>query len=217
MITVFDLDYTLLDTARLKDDMNRCFRLAAAGADFSADYKSYFKIPGAPVNFSMDLYVDRLKQDGRIDPRQGESLRAEFGRIMAGLKDYLFPGWAEIIGHYRDRGDETILATFGDKAYQQVKISSLAIGDYFDEIIYEDRDKRENGFLEKLKKSGQKIRFINDNAWESLKMMRAIGEDCELYLIKGPYFHNTKEEREEFVGRKVEFFDSLKILSNLKL
>ncbi len=200
MKIIFDLDYTLLDTAEFKKKMAEIL-----GENFKADYEKYFKSRG--VNFNLGEYLSILKKNHRIDDETSEKMKAEIEELFLDIDDYLKFGVEKTLEHFKERGDELILMTFGYKQWQKEKIKNLSIKKYFDEIIFEDKDKSQSEYLKSLGKKNEEVLIINDNLSEAEQMLKILKKG-ELRLVKGPYngeakdrarelFEITREEREE--------------------
>ena len=76
MKVIFDLDYTLLDTARFKEKLAEIF----SEQDFFDDYDKYFKAEG--VNFDYEKYLEILRADGKIGERQEKIIKFKLEKLM---------------------------------------------------------------------------------------------------------------------------------------
>ncbi len=191
MIYIFDLDYTLLDTKKFKEDLSSVFGMSVE--EFSKSYFENFKSKG--VNYNLDKHLSILKRDGFIaSEEQAAAVKERFGGFMAAIDRYLFPGAEEIIKSLKESGDELVLATFGDIEWQKLKVNALKLKEYFDKIIYEDKNKKESRELDGLKTRGEKIIIVNDNARELKELEGVFRKNCETKLISGPYSDSSKYE-----------------------
>lgn len=189
MKIIFDLDYTLLDTAEFKSKMAEIL-----GANFKADYEKYFKSRG--VNFNIGDYLLILKKEGRIDDKKLKSMRSEIDELFYDIDDYLKFGVENTLEHFKKRGDELILLTFGYKQWQKKKVDNLSIKKYFDEIIFEDQDKSKSEYLKSLGEKDEEVLVINDNLSEAEQMLKILKKG-ELILVKGPYSGDAKDGASE--------------------
>lgn len=183
MIIIFDLDYTLLDTEKLKKDIAVIFNYSVK--EFNADYKKLFadkKIPYSPYK-----HIRFLKKEKRIFSVAARDKKMDV--LAKNTKKYLYTEALEVLEKFKKRGDKLILISIGDINWQNKKINALKIRKYFYRIIVIKRKKCGN--LEFLKKEKDKILIINDNAGETNDMKKAIGK-CEVCLINGPYSKNAK-------------------------
>jgi len=117
--------------------------------------------------------------------------------LLKNSDKYLFPEALSLLEYYRRQGDRLVLLTFGNKSFQEMKVDNLGIKDLFDEVCFVEDEKKVHSIIESLKDSGEKILIINDNAKESLEMMRKLGGQAELKLIKGPYSGNVEHQYQE--------------------
>ncbi|GEM_PF-912704 len=191
MIYVFDLDYTLLDTKRFKEDLSSVFGMSVE--EFSESYFENFKSKG--LNYNLNKHLAILEKDGFIASKeQAEEIKKRFKEFMKNIDEYLFPEAEKIIKSLKERGNELALATFGDTEWQRLKINSLKLKKYFDKVIYEDKSKKENKELKALGNLGEKIIIINDNARELNELKEVFGDRCETKLIHERYSGNAKYE-----------------------
>lgn len=189
MKIIFDLDYTLLDTAEFK-----CKMAEILGENFKADYEKYFKSKG--INFNIDDYLLILKKNGRIDDKILKKMRSEIDELFYDIDDYLKFGVEKTLEYFKKRGDELILITFGYKQWQEKKVDNLSIKKYFDEIIFEDKDKSKSEYLKSLGEKDEEILIINDNLCEAEQMLKILKKG-ELRLVKGPYNGDAKDSARE--------------------
>ncbi len=180
MKVIFDLDYTLLDTARFKDKLAEIF----SEQDFYADYKKYFKDQG--VSFEIDKYLAILKGEERIDQAKIKELNTSLNELMENLDEYLRPDAENVLKHFKKEGAGLVLMTFGDKKWQAEKINHLSIGKYFDKIIFEEKDKSQSEYLKSLSDGNEEILIINDNLAEVEEMLKILKRG-ESRLVDGPY------------------------------
>ncbi|MDP2709443.1 MAG: HAD hydrolase-like protein [bacterium] len=193
MIILFDLDYTLMDTARLHDRLAEIFDRE----DYRHDYQALFK--QRQVNFDAEKYLKILKQQGRVDAAREKELRRGLNELMNELDKYLKPGAAEALQHFKQAGDRLVLITFGNQAWQAEKVKYLSIAGYFDQVIFEERDKSKSDFLKSLGQAKEKALIVNDNIGEAAEMKKILGERAELRLVKGKYNQGTEPDIENLI------------------
>lgn len=217
MIIIFDLDYTLFDTARFKRDGLALF-FNMNEAEFRNYYKKNFKDQG--INYSPKKHL--------------QILGWKYKEVMAKLNElddwlekeisrYLFPAAEEILNKFKQAGHKIILASFGDQEFQEQKISALKINgisakEFFDEVIISDKVKAE---LKELKRfQGENVLLVDDNLREAVDLKEILGNKCEIFLIDGPYARygkddvvprSLKELAEKFFPEENETDDKLKI------
>jgi len=186
MKIIFDLDYTLLDTKRLRAKLAEIFDKE----DFLEDHQKYFK--DKKINLNLETYLAILKDQDRIDERREEELKLRLADLLSRLDEYLFPGAEKILRHFKEQGVELILLTFGDKKWQADKVNNLSIKKYFAEIIFEDKNKHNNPYWRSLNSSAETILIVNDKARETQEIIKIIGANAKVFLVDGPYARNIK-------------------------
>lgn len=184
MIVIFDLDYTLFDTARFKRDGLALF-FNMSEVEFIDYYKKNFKERG--LNYSLKKHLEILglgREEAAVKLNEfNDWLKKEVSR-------YLFPEAEEILNRFKLAGHKIVLASFGDKEFQEQKIFALKINgisakEFFDKIIISDKVKSE---LEELKiLQGENILLVDDNLKEAVNLRKVLGDRCEIFLIDGPY------------------------------
>lgn len=194
MIVVFDLDYTLLDTKRFKNDLaNQVFGLSTE--EFCDSYNNNFK--AKKENYNLESHLQYLLRDNKIKPENIDGIRREFNRFIAGIDGYLFPEAEEVIQKFKNQNNKLMLLSFGDKGWQEMKINHLKIHHFFDRIEYEEKNKKESDFLQELKDMSEEVLVINDNLKESHEMMEILreeGVECKNIVIDGPYSKDCNPE-----------------------
>lgn len=204
MIIIFDLDYTLLDTARFKrDGLALFFNMNETG--FKDYYKKNFKDKG--INYSPKKHLEIL---GWGEEELVAKLN-EFDRwLEKEISRYLFPEAEEILNKLKQAGHKIILASFGDEEFQKQKISilkinQLSVREFFDEVIISDKIKAELAELKRFQ--GEDVLVVDDNLREAAALKEVLGDKCEIFLIDGPYAreegyymtpHSLKELAEKF-------------------
>jgi FMN phosphatase YigB (HAD superfamily) len=186
MTIIFDLDYTLLDTKKLKDKLAEIFNQEG----FARDYQELFKKRN--INFNLKKYLAILRKSGKIDQRREKELKPAVNRLLKRLDEYLFPAAELILKNFKDRGHELVLLTFGDKEWHRAKINNLSIKKFFSKIIFEEKSKKQNQFLKSLARRQPDILIINDNVKETKEMLSQLGGKAKVFLVAGPYAKNIK-------------------------
>lgn len=196
MITIIDLDYTLLDTKRFKEDMASLFNMSVE--EWNESYWRHFK--NKKINYNLEKHLEELIKEGLIKNEiAAEKIKKAFNEFLDKIEKYLFPETEKFLKELKSRGEELVLASFGDIGWQKKKVDGLKkVKELFDSIILEDKGKEENEAIKEIKDRGEKIRIINDNAKESLLLAQGLGGECEINLIKGPYSNNTEHHEKIF-------------------
>ena len=199
MVLLFDVDHTLVDINKFKKDKSKIFGITPE--ENEAQGNELFKNKG--LNYHPETHIKFLRGSGLIKTdAQEEKIKKDLQNLIKNIDDYLFPGVEETLKYLKQKGYRMILITKGDLSIQKPKVENSIIKEYFDEIIYEENDKSQNGFIKKLAKSGEQVLIINDRAEQSLAMQKALGNKAKIFLVKGPYSQDTdhKEDIHESVN-----------------
>ncbi|NCF74894.1 MAG: HAD hydrolase-like protein [Xanthomonadaceae bacterium] len=190
MIVIFDLDYTLLDSKKFRQDLASVFDMNID--EFNKYYEKYFK--SKSLNYGIEEHLKILKKQKQINFTEEKKIKQKLNIFFKKMDDYLFPGVEKALKYFRNNGNKLILISFGNLDWQKLKIDNLKIKKYFDKIILEDSAKGKNDFLKSLKNSQEKILIINDNAKETFAMAKLLGKNCKFKIIQGPYSYNIKHK-----------------------
>ncbi len=185
MTIIFDLDYTLLYTLKLKHKLARAMDLKYN--EFDESMFKYFHETETDYNF--DTHIKILAKEGKI--KSLAKIKKRVNEIFKNSDNCLYPQVKSILANLKKRGHKLILLTRGDVSWQKRKVRALSIGKYFAKIIFTGRSKRL--LAKKEFKNELDIVIVNDNARESLEMKRELGRG-KIILIKGPYANNVKHE-----------------------
>lgn len=197
MIVIFDLDYTLFNTNKLKGDIAKILNIGIE--QYNNICKRCFSDKNKVYNPYELLRI--LKSEKRIPSVKNYKEKIE--NLLKHANKYLHDGALAAVKKFNKRGDKLVLLSVGYKKWQHKKISGLKIKKYFNLIVILEKDKYKN--LDFLKKENDDVLIINDDAGEILDMKKAIGK-CEICLIHGPYSKNVKHN-----------FNSYKIKECLKM
>lgn len=202
---ILDLDYTLLKSREFRDEiLPRFFGMSIE--EFNNFYKERKK---ENIHYSP---LEHIRETGRSQADFEEMLKTEINK-------YLFPETKEVLELFKKKYGDLSLLTFGEKAWHKLKVRCLTkISEYFNEIIYEDKEKSDSGFIKKLKEDGREVIMINDNLKESVKLSEKFEQEgikYEFYMIEGPYSGKDKKEDLEKTGSSFKNFYFYKDLREL--
>jgi FMN phosphatase YigB (HAD superfamily) len=204
MIIIFDLDYTLLNTKKFKEDLPSVFFMASK--EWADYYKKNFK--NKKINYSFKKNIEYFRKRGLIkSAREEKRIVKRFNYFIKKINNYLFPEVESVLKNLKNKRNKLILLTFGDKEFHKLKVDNLKIKKYFDLIVYEDKNKSASRVLKKIK--NKRTLLVNDNLKESEKIIRFLGKKVELFLIKGPYSGKK--------GKKIKTYKNISGLLKLKL
>lgn len=175
MIIIFDLDYTILDTGRLKRDLADLLKV---------DLLEFANYQKSGDLFSINAFVDFLLETDKIFDKKNE-VEEKIENFLNNFERYLYPGIIEILEKLNSY--TLIMLTLGDPEYQNLKIEKLGIGKFFSKIIASDEDKFKK--IDFLINTDEKIILVNDKPDELLAMSGKL-KNVEMFLVEGPYNDN---------------------------
>ena len=206
---VIDLDYTILDSKRFRDECLAPFFFSQAAdpaREFNAYYEKNFKSAGK--NFD----------PGELLEKFGLTEAAFDTHLKNDISSFLIPGAENFLRIIKEKSDQLVLASFGNKNWQDKKIDYLTINGepartFFDIVIIEEKDKATNEILNSIE--GDEFEIINDNLEEIKKMSQAerFKGKTNLHLVEGPYSKETSEKKKIDNGEdsEIEFTHSVDV------
>lgn len=184
MTVVFDLDYTLLDTGAFKKAL--CEALCISLDDFKSHSHQLFSGP-PKKHYSLTEHIDFLA--GGNPTRKLELESRCHGQVQSRMDRWLFPESIPAVRRFLDAGWQAHLMTLGLPEFQQWKVEGLkSLSPLLSRKIYVGTEKVE--YLADYADSDEPVLFVNDNARESVAILKALPE-LNLALIDGGYCHNT--------------------------
>jgi len=202
MITIFDLDHTLLNAEKLKKQTAKI--LGMSFDEFKKQYKEYFKDLG--VNYSFEEHLNLLEKKNIISSEEKTEMRQKFNEILGNMDKCLNEGARELVLEEKQRASKLVLMTLGNKEWQEEKVSRLpSIAGLFDKIIYEDTDKAKSEFFKKIIQKEKDVLIINDNIEETEKIIKILGrEKCQAKIVKSSYSDKKRAKKLGF-----DFFENI--------
>lgn len=133
LITLIDVDNTLIDNDRAKDAMAEGLRVLL-GQDGTARFWAVYEEVRAELGVvDIPRSIERFLQP-EVARTPDEASRKELHRQLASLfmdfpfRDYVFPGALELIAELRRRGTAVILSD-GDQVFQPAKINRSGLSE----------------------------------------------------------------------------------------
>lgn len=192
MILLFDLDNTLLDIEKFKIDKSSIFGISPEENEVQGNL--LFKNKG--LNYDPEAHIKFLRESGVIKTdADAKEVSANFKKFIKNIDKYLFPGVEGTLSYLKKQGHHLVLMTLGSLSIQKPKVDNSSIKKYFEEIIYETKDKSQNDFIKKLSEIDEDILIINDRLDQSSAMQKTLGKKAKIFLIKGPYSKDVREEK----------------------
>ena len=109
MIIIFDLDYTLLDTEKLKKDIAVVFNMGAK--QFNEDCQKFFI--NKKIKYNPYSHIRFLKKEKRISSARDYGKKID--SLVKSMDKYLYPKVLDVIKKFKKKGDKLILMSVGDK------------------------------------------------------------------------------------------------------
>ena len=180
VIVVFDLDYTLLQTERLKTIL--AGSLGISEDQFQSDSTRLFKQRGR--HYSLRTHAMECRVDSW--ERFRDQVSAEIDKRRSLL---LFEESLPLLAACREAGATVELMTRGDREFQEFKVRALGLEGLFDRVCYVEGLKAEAVGRYRSKES--EVVFINDNAKELQGTLDAL-PGARGILVSGPYSDSAK-------------------------
>lgn len=180
MTIILDLDYTLLDTARLKEALFEA--IAACGPsreEVEASYTDIVRRPGVVYDYDPDLQIEALGPSLKCDAAEA---RKKIEAVAGRSREFLYPGAIGFLSRLRSSGAKLILLTLGNEKWQRMKIEKSGLAEYFDRILTTARDKTES--VAALSDDPETV-VVNDNG-EEIRAMQAAAPAFRYIVKRGP-------------------------------
>lgn len=183
MHIVFDLDYTLLDTAALKNALADAVTAhGPSREDYERTYRETVKREGKVYDYDPDAHLDLLA-DAFPDEAARDAARRGMDGVLARSEEFLYPGVKELLTELRDHGAELTLLTLGNEKWQHAKVDRSGLRGLFDEVIATEKEK--SGVISKIAGKDRRTIVVNDNGKELVEMQERAPE-LTYVLKRGP-------------------------------
>lgn len=178
---IIDFDDTLFDTTSLKEDLLALFaRFGVSAEKFWETYKiSYTQNDLASYNLWRHIDI-ACRQFPNLDKKL---LLVGAEAIFKNSKKYLIPGAEDFLNELRGFGVPLILLSLGDADFQKQKVDSSSVAEFFHEIVFTGRDKKE-AVQPLIKDSIGDIIFINDKIRETQEAVALSSQIKPILRIK---------------------------------
>jgi len=189
MTIVFDFDYTLYNTDRIKKATYSAAERAGVSSDVfestlpAAYGKSYKKMKGGGA-YVPQKHCELIGSYANCDPK---FLYQFFLQAVKQSHFYLYDDVISTMEIFKEKGYHLIILTFGNAAYQRLKIEASGIERYIDDVLYVEETHAKHSALPI--ENDEKFIFVNDNASENEKVQ-------EVYPhARCPYFSDGAAQR----------------------
>lgn len=197
-----DLDDTLYNTRKLKDDIYKIFEpTGISKEDFVLAYRQAAELSMLGYyNYTFPKQVSVVRARG-FDVNKDE-LVPKLDNLLA--QNYVLPGAEDFLISLKNICNKLVLLTAGNITFQAKKIEASNIKSYFDEVVQIEGGK--DLILAPFMKAKENILFINDNLDEN-KMIKnqyptltvfsmlnlSYWTESDYLESKIPYFKNFEE------------------------
>ncbi len=167
---IIDFDDTLFNTHAFKQARAQAVKgLGVSDELFWKTYKEAYN-----NDLGINVYSD--ERHAEILERYGfekQAILAAFEKIKLFLKDYLFSDAVDLLENLKKSGQKLILLSLGQADFQKVKIESVGISKYFDEVYTVD-DTKEHIIANIINscEPNERVWFINDKIEETKKLIQ---------------------------------------------
>jgi phosphoglycolate phosphatase-like HAD superfamily hydrolase len=183
MTIILDLDYTLLDTRRLKEALAAVFlKYGIKPDEFFSTYRQAKQDGSFLGGYNLDRHIVLLSKE-LVD--NSEMVRQEVLKIISRSVEFLYPGAVDFLTELKTSGCYLILLTAGDKIWQSMKVENAGLNKIFAEIIYTSNDKAT--LLKRFTAAQSPIVVVNDDYTEMKAMREAVPS----------FFYFLKVDRQE--------------------
>ncbi len=182
MTVIFDLDYTLLDTAAFKDAMaDAVMAFGPSRERFDATYRETVARDAHVYDYDPDFHLGLL-QDDFIDADGMDKARSAMDGVLRKTGEFLFPDAVELLESLHAHGVRLVLLTLGNESWQRRKVVAAELDRKFDivRLVGKDKQGELKGFTD-----GGKVVVVNDNGKEIDAMIQEF-PDLTYVVKKGP-------------------------------
>jgi phosphoglycolate phosphatase-like HAD superfamily hydrolase len=181
MTVVFDLDYTLMDTARFKDAL--ASSLAECGVSPESFWETY-ELTSKTAEKVCDYEPERhlLALATSLTCPKEEALR-RIGAVVARGVDFLFAGAVPMLERLRSEGHRLVLFTHVNAAWQERKVKGAGLAGLFDRMMFAPENKER--YVEELRTLAPPLVFVNDHGGE-IDILQTAMPEARFVAVRGP-------------------------------
>lgn len=167
---IIDLDHTLFDATAFKATLAESVLKYGVSQDIFFQTYAQIRKSSKDSEYSPESHLAAL---GKIINLDQTSAKKSIDEVVSNSQKYLYSDAFTFLKKISSLGVPFILLSYGDRDFQQKKISACGIKKYFTEIQIVQKSK--NAAMKKLaKKYGASLIFINDNIKETREVIKTI-------------------------------------------
>lgn len=181
MTIIFDLDYTLLDTAAFKKELSSALReCGISDTEFQEVYSEKVEKEELVRDFDPLMYVKELRDSLSCSE---EEVVGRIEKVAGNASSHLFPDAVEVLGALKSEGHRLMLMTHGNVAWQKKKVEQSGIRDVFDEVFYAPEKKED--LKDVLADIEMPAVMVNDNGKE-IDLLGTAFPQYRMIAVRGP-------------------------------
>lgn len=180
MTIVFDLDYTLIDTAAFKEALAASLEsCGVARRNFWETYEQTSKATEKICDYEPERHLEALA--GRMSCGKNEALR-RIESVVDRMPEFIMPGAIPLLDRLASRA-KRVLFTHGNVSWQKRKVARSGLADRFDEMIFASEEKMKH--REALGRLEPPVVMVNDDGREIDDLRKAFPE-FRMIAVRGP-------------------------------
>ena len=193
---IIDFDDTLFDNYAFKHARQRAAADAGVSAeDFLASYRAVSQRGG----YSNEAHAAELAGLGYDAGKVLQAFEITTGPALA---EWRLPDAVRFLERLAGLGEQLVLFSYGNPAFQELKIIGAGIGTYFDQLVLTPVPKRESITRLPARKGDETAWFINNRVDETIEL-------CQLIPASGVLKRPPEETEEVFKTSGLPYFLTL--------
>lgn len=176
-----DLDHCIFDTDLFFWTDVREF-LNSRGITTEAIIETYFQIQ--TNGYALVRHLEQLADYGAVDRERIAAILEDFNLVFTDLSKYLFADSADFLANAASRqGEVPVLLSFGQKSWQEMKITRAGIFNYFSHIIYAARENSKGEAIREFCYDRSPIIVAIDNSPKELDSIKDKVPQANTFLL----------------------------------
>lgn len=212
MLIVLDVDYTLLDTAALKQAMRSAVApLGVTREIFDDTYKRVVQMVPNAYNYDVEQHGRFL---AKYVSTPSSDLTKALHAVLDRTKDFLYPEVSATLKRWHEEGHAQVIFTRGNPKWQEKKIEQAGLLQYIDDIYCIDDEKHNMALHYNIPESSWV--FVNDNPREVVHCQRQY-PSARVVRLRRAIGKTYREEDERYYETHTRDHDVVTSLRELTL